>query len=142
MDRRIATSFIVGSMLALLVGCAKDEGPLYIPKPVDPSEPIDTAYFNTEVVPIFIDRCWTCHPTTAGLDLGATEAYSNLVNVTSTNHAPAIRVVPGDLDASVLWHKVSGSDTYGLNMPPNGTFLSAQEVQTIHDWIEQGALNN
>ncbi len=73
MDRRIATSFIVGSMLALLVGCAKDEGPLYIPKPVDPGEPIDTAYFNTEVVPIFIQHCWTCHPDMAALDLGATD---------------------------------------------------------------------
>lgn len=132
----------VAAMLALLVGCAKDEGPVFIPAPVVPGEPVDTAYFSSEVVPIFIQHCWNCHPDMAGLDLGATMAYSNLVNVVSINHAPAVRIVPGDPDASVLWHKVTGSPTYGLNMPPNGTFLSNAELQTIRDWITQGALDN
>ena len=77
-----------------------------------------------------------------GLDLGTTEAYNNLVNVVSVGHAPAVRIVPGDPAASVLWHKVSGSPTYGLNMPPNGTTLSAEELQLIFDWIMQGAPNN
>ncbi|MBZ0204964.1 MAG: hypothetical protein K8H89_01475 [Flavobacteriales bacterium] len=137
MDRRSSIPVVLASILVFLVGCAKDEGPVYIPRTL-----VDTVHFSTEVVPIFTAHCWNCHPTMADLDLGVPYAYANLVNVTSSNHAPAIRVVPGDLDASVLWHKVSGSDTYGLNMPPSGTPLSFQELQTIHDWIEQGALNN
>lgn len=128
--------------MALLGGCAKDEGPLFIPKPVPPGEPIDTAYFATEVVPIFQQHCWVCHPTMAGLDLTSNVAYTSLVGVVSTNHAPGVRIVPGDPMASVLWHKVSGSTDYGLNMPPNGTFLANDELQTIRDWIEQGALDN
>lgn len=142
MKLRIASQAIIASLLFLVAGCAKEEGPVFIPRTVVPGEAIDTAYFSTEVVPIFTQHCWTCHPDMAGLDLGATMAYSNLVNVTSTNHAPAIRIVPGDPMASVLWHKVSQSPTYGLNMPPNGTFLSNEELQTIRDWIEQGALDN
>ncbi len=142
MTSRLSLKWITVCLVTFAVGCAKDEGPIFIPKAVVPGEAIDTAYFSTEVVPIFIQHCWTCHPDMGGLDLGATMAFSNLVNVTSTNHAPAVRVVPGDPMASVLWHKVSQSPTYGLNMPPNGTFLSNEELQTIRDWIEQGALNN
>ncbi|HQV53368.1 MAG: hypothetical protein IPI00_12395 [Flavobacteriales bacterium] len=143
MKLRNALHWLVLAALVFTVGCAKDEGPVFVPGPPPVvGEPIDTAYFNTEVLPIFTEHCWNCHPTMAELDLGVTEAYNNLVNVPSVNHAPAIRVVPGDPAASVMWHKVSGSPTYGLNMPPNGTTLSAEELQLIYDWIEQGAMNN
>jgi hypothetical protein len=129
--------------MVFAVGCAKDEGPIFVPGPApEPGEPIDTAYFSTEVLPIFTQHCWNCHPTMGGLDLGVTEAYTNLVNVTTTGYVPQLRIVPGDASASVLWHKVSGSPSYGLTMPPNGTTLNAEDLQTIHDWIEQGALNN
>ncbi|MBL0044263.1 MAG: hypothetical protein IPP33_07635 [Flavobacteriales bacterium] len=135
---------ILLGITALVIGCAKDEGPLFIPKPVtdDPGVPVDTAYFAAEVLPIFTAHCWTCHPPMADMDLSASEAYNNLVGVTSTNHAPGIRVVPGDPEASVLWHKVTFTEVYGLGMPPDGTFLSAEELGIILDWIEQGALEN
>ena len=113
-----------------------------MPPVPEPGAPIDTAYFNTEVLPIFTLHCWNCHPVSGALDLGVAEAYTNLVNVVTTGYAPQKRIVPGDPDASVLWHKVSASGTYGLTMPPSGTLLNAAELQTIRDWIEQGALNN
>lgn len=124
-----------------------------MPRPVPPVAPIDTttdttivtidtAYF-TEVAAIFHAKCWLCHPPYGGMDLIPSEAYVNLVNVTSTNYAPEKRVVPGNLDASVLWHKVSGDGIYGTMMPPPGyTQLTLEELQTIQDWIDQGALNN
>ena len=74
--------------------------------------------------------------------LGDVYKRQSLVGVTSTNHAPALRVVPGDPMASVLWHKVSQSTEYGIPMPPNETYLSGSELQTIRDWIEQGAMDN
>lgn len=138
MDRRTSTSIILASVLVFLAGCAKDEGPVYIPRTV-----ADTVYFNTEVATILHAKCWLCHPPYAGMDLTTDSAYSNLVNVTSSNYAPAKRVVPGDVDASVLWHKVTGDGTYGTMMPPQGyTQLTLEELQAIRDWIEQGALNN
>ncbi|MBV6404255.1 MAG: hypothetical protein IT228_13165 [Flavobacteriales bacterium] len=138
MDR---SSYVLAFAL-LLSACTKDEGPLYIPAPRPPDEPIDTAYFSAEVLPIFIAHCWTCHPPMGDMDLSATEAYGNLVNVESSGHAPAVRIVPGDPDASVLWNKVNYTEVYGLGMPPDGTALSSEELATIRAWIEQGALNN
>ncbi len=129
-------------MATLWMGCAKDEGPVFLPTPATPGEPIDTAYFAAEVLPIFEQKCWVCHPPMGGMDLGEAEAYANLVNVTSTSYAPALRIVPGDPTASVLWQKVTGSGEFGLTMPPNGTTLSFEELQTILDWIEQGAQEN
>ncbi len=132
---------IAASILLLMAGCAKDEGPVVLPRTAVPGT-VDTAYFNTEVVPIFTQHCLNCHPTNGGLDLGAAAAYTDLVNVVSMGYAPDVRIVPGDPDASVLWHKVSGSPSFGLTMPPSGATLNAAELQTIRDWIEQGALNN
>ena len=144
MSRSIPAFTVLLGMSVLFIGCAKDEGPLYLPDPipVEPGTPIDTAYFAAEVMPIFQQHCWVCHPPMGGMDLGTGVAFSNLVNVPSTGYAPAMRIVPGDPLASVLWHKVSQSSTYGLNMPPNGTFLSVEELQVISDWIEQGAQDN
>ena len=78
----------------------------------------------------------------AGMDLSAELAYSNLVGVVSNNHAPGVRVVPGDLEASVLWNKVNFTEVYGIGMPPDGTSLTTEDLNTIRDWIEQGARNN
>lgn len=143
MNRTPSHRWLILCAVLLFVGCAKDEGPVFVPGPTPAiGEPIDTAYFSTEVSPIFTQHCWVCHPDMGGLDLGATEAYNALVNVTTTGYSPQKRIVPGDPSASVLWHKVSGSPDYGINMPPNGTYLSIEELRTIRDWIEQGALNN
>ncbi|MBL0126671.1 MAG: hypothetical protein IPP83_04265 [Flavobacteriales bacterium] len=143
MNPRPTVLWVFACTVLLVAGCAKDEGPVIV------QDTIDTAYFNTEVLPIFTLHCWNCHPVSGALDLGASEAspgvsqaYVNLVSVVTTGYAPHVRIVPGDPDASVLWQKVTGTGTYGLNMPPNGTTLSAEELQTIRDWIEQGALNN
>ena len=126
-----------------LVGCAKDEGPRFVPRPVDPVQPIDSVSFSADVVPIFTAHCWLCHPPMAnGMDLSASSAYGELVNVPSVNWAPNLRVVPGDPQASVLWNKINFTEVYGLGMPPNGAPLSSAELQTIQDWIEQGAMDN
>lgn len=137
--KRLSTA---SALTLLLAACAKDEGPLYVPRPVAPGEPVDTAYFAAEVLPIITAHCWTCHPPMGDMDLSESLAYSSLVGVESSNHAPALRVAPGDPDASVLWNKVNYTEVYGLGMPPDGTALSSEELATIRDWIEQGALNN
>lgn len=142
--RRTAWTVIVAA-LVLVGGCAKDEGPRYVPlpRPADPTQPMDTVHFSSEVLPIFEAHCWVCHPPMGnGMDLSPTNAYNELVNVTSANWAPAMRVVPGDPEASVLWNKVTFSEVYGLGMPPSGAALTMQDLETIRIWIEQGALNN
>lgn len=143
MNHRLPHRIAFVLLTALLAGCAKDEGPLFVPRPVDPGLPMDTVYFSTEVLPILTEHCWLCHPPMGnGMDLSPQYAYSELVNVPSENWAPALRVAPGDPEASVLWNKINFTEVYGLGMPPNGTALSSAELQTIREWIEQGAMDN
>jgi mono/diheme cytochrome c family protein len=142
MTRSIQRCAIALLIILFVVGCTKDEGPLFVPVPPNPEQPVDSAFFSTEVLPIFTAHCWTCHPPNGGLDLSADMAYSDLVGMESIYHPPGIRVVPGAPESSVLWHKINFTQVYGLGMPPDGNVLSLEQIATITAWIEQGAHNN
>ncbi len=101
--------------------------------------------FLTQVQPIFDVRCATsgCHVAghVTGLDLTPGNSYGNLVNVVSTNYAPGIRVEPYNPSNSVLYHKITDSHVFGGVMPPTGE-MGSDTIQTITDWISEGALFN
>ena len=63
------------------------------------------------------------------------------VNITATQ-VNKKRVVPYDLDASYLWHKIKGTQFdaggSGSTMPIGGT-LTSDEIETIEGWILNGA---
>ena len=71
-------------------------------------------------------------------------SYGELVNVASRNKPGAIRVIPGDPDASYLIHKLEGrGDIVGERMPrTGGPFLTAGQISIIRRWIELGANND
>ena len=137
------STYIIVTLLTLSVlsGCVKDQGPIYVPPPIDTLNGFDTISFADEVVPIFTQYCWVCHPPNGGLDLSAPLAFENLVNVESIGFPPNMRVVPYKPMESVLWLKVIHSGTYGLDMPPTGA-ISTEELTVIRSWIEQGAMDN
>jgi hypothetical protein len=91
--------------------------------------------------------CTSCHSANSArppgnLSLGE-NAYQNLVGVPSTGKAGAIRVVPGDPDASYLLKKVLGApDIVGDRMPRRGPYLSEGQIRIIRRWIELGAKND
>jgi hypothetical protein len=90
--------------------------------------------------------CTSCHnaanaPFTANLSL-AEGAYQSLVGAASTGKAGAIRVVPGNPDASYLLNKVLGTDIVGDRMPRLGPYLSDGQIRIIRRWIELGAKND
>jgi hypothetical protein len=128
-------------LLTAVTGCTKDQGPIYIPPPIDTINGFDTVSFSLEVLPILTEHCWVCHPPNGGMDLGAEGAYENLVNVESVGFPPNNRIVPGQPMQSVLWLKVIHSGTYGLDMPPDAT-IPTEQLTVIRTWIEQGAMNN
>jgi len=119
----------------ILQACYMDAGP--VEEGLDPDTPVS---FSGDVQPIFDNYCISCHPASGNLDLRAGRSYSQLVNVPASGY-PAIRVVPGDPEASVLYKKIDGSGAYGANMPTGGQ-LPSTDVQKIRLWIEQGAQNN
>jgi len=117
-----------------LYNCSKDTGP------VDDNQATENISFANDVQPIFDQSCKSCHPSSGNLDLTAANSYNQLVNVNASGYS-AKRVVPGDPDNSVLYKKIDGSGAYGSNMPLGGN-LSAAQINTIKQWITEGAQNN
>jgi len=124
--------------IPLLIGCGGGEE-------VIPS----ASRLSTDVQPIFTARCALsgCHDSAtrrAGLDLSEGNAYTNLVNVNSSQNASWKRVVPGSPQESLLYLKVSqDSPPVGGRMPPPPrSALTAEQQDKIRDWILQGAQNN
>jgi hypothetical protein len=95
--------------------------------------------------PLIIKRCLGCHTAEepkAKLVLEQGRGYAQLVGRAS-EQVPALRlVVPGDVDASYLWHKVDHTADRGKGMPRTLTGskrLPDAELELIHRWIEDGA---
>lgn len=120
----------------LSAGCSDDGS-----SPMDPPPPQTAVSFSEDVQPIFESRCTGCHPGNADLDLTADVSYENLVGVQSTGYN-AIRVAAGDADSSVLYNKVADTGVYGAVMPATGAPLTTGQIETIRNWIEEGAEDN
>jgi hypothetical protein len=90
--------------------------------------------------------CTSCHNLerlSGTMNLREGAAYTSLVNVPSSRKAGAVRVVPGNPDASYLIQKLEGApDIVGDRMPQRGPFLTPGQIQIIRRWIELGAPNN
>ena len=82
-----------------------------------------------------------CHGSSGGLNLSEEVSYNNLVNVISQGYAPALRVEPGNATNSVLWNKVSGTGN-GTQMPSSDCCLESETVNSIENWINEGAQDN
>ena len=123
-----AVSIILG-----LSSCNKDNSP------DNPDEQMVS--FEKDVQPIFNQNCVSCHPNNGNMSLLEGEAYSNLVDVISPNY-DVVRVSPFYADSSVICMKLHGIEGYGFLMPLNGIPLEDEEIKTIEDWIDQGAIDN
>ena len=60
--------------------------------------------------------------------------------ITRSSGTPGGVVVPGDPDNSLLIKRIEG--TVGPQMPLSLPPLSAPEIETIRQWIAEGALDN
>jgi hypothetical protein len=92
--------------------------------------------------------CTSCHNAqlfrlNGNLNLAGATAYAALVNVASSGKPGAVRVVPGDPDASYLIQKIEGAPgILGDRMPQMGPFLTSGQIAIIRHWIQLGAANN
>jgi len=119
-----------------------------------PAQP--TVSFATNIQPIFNRSCALagCHVgpvPTGGQDLTAGVAYSQSVNVASTQQPRLKRVKPGDPANSYLVRKIQGGPNIsGVLMPQgcpgaplNGAqCLSPDDIAAIVQWIVECAQNN
>ena len=127
---------VVLGLIVTLAACSDDDDDGGNGGPVGPG-PVS---FDTDIQPILDSGCVGCHGDggNAGLDLRAGVSYANLVGTVSQNYAPALRVVAGDPEASVLQEKVADTGTFGGLMPPRGQ-LASEDVELIRRWIAEGA---
>lgn len=104
--------------------------------------------FAASVQPIFTNSCALagCHSAAsgaAGLVLASGSAFANLVGVPSSQQPSMMRIAPNDAESSYLVRKIRGdSGITGGRMPLNRTPLSADEINTIVTWANEGAANN
>ncbi|NNJ94047.1 MAG: hypothetical protein HKP57_04825 [Halobacteria archaeon] len=97
--------------------------------------------YADEVGPILQKHCGECH--TSGQQ-GATatgfvvDSHETLME--GTQYGPVID--PGSAKTSTLYNLVSGKGNLTVNMPHGKDPLSADEIETIRLWIENGAINN
>lgn len=128
-------------LLLALAGCGDP-----MPEPHDTD--VSPVTFTEVQTQVFAGGCGGagCHDavTRAGdLDLEADDAYDQLFRKACANDLATaeglLRVVPGQVDDSFLYLKVTDPGEMGDPMPPFGT-LSEDDVALIAQWIADGAL--
>ena len=144
----IARNRVTGSRLGIVVGAASlaiiggvialQRSPAAFAAPPEAAASVEIRY-GQHVRPILSDRCFKCH----GPDQAARQAELRLDDPASAtrDRGGYAAIVPGDVEASELWRRVSHHDP-GERMPPRDSGkkpLSAQEQSVIRQWIEGGA---
>ncbi len=92
--------------------------------------------YDADIQPIWNASCAGCHGNSGGLDLAAGSSYDNLVDVVSSNYAPALLVESGNPSSSVLYNKVANTGVHGGVMPQGGSLTPAQ-IALISTWITE-----
>jgi hypothetical protein len=114
---RVQTSFVVLTLAITLPMRA-------------PAQEVD---FLTGIQPVLSEKCLSCHSGDA--PQGGLKVHTREELVRGGKSGPAI--VPGKGADSLLVTKMEGKK--GLRMPPSGPPLSADVIQRIKLWIDQGA---
>lgn len=93
-----------------------------------------TVFYAQDIQPIFDLDCISCHGGAGGLSL---ESWAG---VDAGGDTPGGVVVPGDPENSLLIQRLEGTilPQMPLSLPP----LSGPEIETIKQWIREGALDN
>ena len=101
----------------------------------------DSLDYNRHVKPILSDKCFFCHgpdkaTQEAGLELATEEGAYRSLKDTPGKHA----IVPGNLGASEVFHRITANDPEMVMPPPaSNLLLTAHEKAVLIRWIEQGA---
>jgi hypothetical protein len=120
MREQITTLFVTAVIVTGLAGCSRT-----------------VTYADVE--PLLKERCASCH--TGDQDGVAksgfsVESYETVMK--GTRLGPV--VVPGSAESSTLYRMVAGKTDPALQMPHSGDILGDDQVATIREWIDQGAV--
>ncbi len=112
----------------------------------DPNVTVESTFSSIQAN-VFNKSCAVsgCHDSgskQAGLELTSGKAYSNLVNVPSTEKPNILRVKPNDATNSYLVLKLEGASGISGSKMPIGGSLSQDKIDAIKEWINKGAKND
>jgi DNA-binding beta-propeller fold protein YncE len=120
----IAVYTILLAVLPLMPRCAMAEG--------DPPKPVS---FIRDVAPILVGKCQACHgPKTAESNYRL-DMFEKLMRPGDIGSPP---VTATNLDESGIYQLITADDPE-VRMPNNGERLADSEIETIANWIRQGA---
>jgi len=125
------------SLLSVFV-LAGSEAATSGPSPAVQASATDVRY-GRDVRPILSDRCFLCHGTEPGQRQA--DLRLDLEELATAERDGGAAIVPGDSAASELWRRIS-SDDPDFMMPPPGSnrrALTAEQKETLRDWIDEGA---
>jgi hypothetical protein len=92
-------------------------------------------FFESKIRPVLVEKCHQCHSRSSAKPKGGLRLDTRAGIRKGGNSGPA--VVPGDVEASILYQAITGSD--GVDpMPPKGK-LSPAVVADFRTWIKAGA---
>ena len=97
-----------------------------------PSSPADPDFFETQIRPLFAEKCYACH----------TDARMGGLQIDSREHflkggKSGPMAVPGDPDASLLVKALRYDAS--PKMPPTGK-LAADQIAAVEAWVKAGAV--
>ena len=99
------------------------------------AQPPATVDYSRDVQPVLRANCYGCHgPALQNGNFRVDRRRDVMPNRVGANGA---RIVPGNAATSRMFARISGTSA-GLRMPPSGP-LTAEQIATIRNWIEQGA---
>jgi hypothetical protein len=104
-----------------------------------------TANFSSIQANVFTPICATCHAGASaphGLRLDAANSYALLVGVPSGEEPSILRVKANDPNNSYLVQKIQGNAASGERMPAGMPPLPQATIDTIRQWITNGATND
>ena len=104
-----------------------------------------TPTFSSIQANVFTPICVTCHSGASaphGLRLDGGNSYALLVGVASDEEPSILRVKPNDPDHSYLVQKIQGTAASGERMPAGMPALPQATIDTIRQWITNGATND
>lgn len=127
MNKRTGLTLLIASSLLLLQACSQHK--------------VEAVSFSKDVMPILKSRCFECHTKggkgyqASGLNM---ETYTDLMK--GTKFGPVIK--PNDSLSSTLVILIEGRADPSIKMPHKREPLTKEQIETIRNWIDQGAKNN
>lgn len=134
--------FIIPTLIVLIVCLFSSCGPNLPVKIKDAYGSLPKALdFNIDVKPILSDKCFACHGPDKGKIKAGLQLHESTMAFAELLESPGkFPIVPGNLAASEVFHRIISEDQNTIMPPPESNLkLSDYEKAVLIKWIKEGA---